>query len=379
VREVIGEAAYARSRDALADVLNGVARSFERSETGPDGRTRHTLVDYIPGRQGEIDIGPFVFVTDITERVLHRQEIARQNELLRVTLASIGEGVITCDADGRVAWMNAVAERMTGWSNSQAQGRPMPEVFHLVHAATRAAADDAVARCLAQGVPVALDPESVLLARDGAEYGVEDSAAPIRTAAGEVVGAVLIFRDVSEQRRLAGEMRFRATHDALTGVLNRSEFDLRLTELLQRTHERGGVHALLYVDLDYFKAINDRCGHDAGDRLLRQIARMFGECVRSRDVLARLGGDEFGILLEDCLQAQAERIAASIIARLASFRFMQGDASFEIGASIGLVMLDQHAPAKDVLMRQADQACYIAKADGRQRIRVWRDGDLALR
>ena len=319
---------------------------------------------------------------DITERRAiaealraAREEIARQNELLRVTLASIGEGVITCDASARVTWMNVVAERMTGWSSQAAQGRPVVEVFPVIDGATRAPVPAAVARSLALGEAVAAAPESVLVARDGVEYGVEESVAPIRTGDGQLVGAVLMFRDVSEQRRLAGEMRFRATHDALTGVYNRGEFDLRLGELLQRVHARGGMHALLFVDLDYFKAVNDRCGHEAGDRLLRQIAHLFGECVRSRDVLARLGGDEFGILLEDCAAAQAERIGAEIIRRLAAFRFMQDDACFVIGASIGLVIIDAQAPAADLLMRRADQACYAAKSAGRQRVTRWRAPD----
>ncbi len=314
---------------------------------------------------------------DITERVLHRQEIARQNELLRVTLASIGEGVITCDAEGRVSWMNVVAERMTGWSKGEATGRRLSEVFPLFHAGSRTPAGDPVEACLSQGIPVALSSDAVLVSRDGTEYGVADSAAPIRTGQGELVGAVLVFRDVTEQRRLVGEMRFRATHDALTGALNRGEFDLRLADMLQRASECEHRHALLFIDLDHFKSVNDGCGHQAGDRLLEQVARLFGDCVRARDVVARLGGDEFGILLEDCAVQQAERVAATILARLAAFRFEQDDANFQIGASIGLVIIDRHSPEPATLLLRADQACYAAKADGRQRVRVWREQDLA--
>ncbi len=315
---------------------------------------------------------------DVTEARQLARDLAAQHELLHVTLQSIADAVITTDAQGRVLWLNPVAERLTGWSNGPARGGALSEVFNIVDEHSRQALADPVAACLRQGQAVAVAQPAVLIARTGQEVGIDANAAPIAQAQGQVLGVVLVFRDVTEHRRLTNEMRHRASHDALTGLVNRSEFETRLQRLLSRAHEDGSQHALLFVDLDQFKRVNDACGHAAGDQLLRQVSKLLAEAVRSRDTLGRLGGDEFAVLLEHCNAEQAQRVAQQICERLEVFRFGHEGRHFRIGASIGLVPLDRRWPHPGAAMQAADTACYAAKAAGRNRVHTWLETDQAL-
>ena len=306
-------------------------------------------------------------------------ELAQQHELMRVTLQSIGDAVITTDAAGAVNWLNPVAERMTGWLATEAKGRPLSQVFHIVNEETRAVTDNPVATCLAQGKIVGLANHTLLISRDGTEFGIEDSAAPIRNAAGEILGVVLVFHDVSEQRRLSGEMTYRATHDALTGLVNRAEFETRLLRTLRQAHDNDSHHALLYIDLDQFKLVNDACGHAIGDQLLQQVSKLLADAVRGRDTLARLGGDEFAIILEHCTADQANRVAQNICDRMDNFRFIHENRRFRIGTSIGLVPVDKRWSSTAAVQQAADTSCYAAKEAGRNRVHAWFDTDAAMR
>ena len=309
-------------------------------------------------------------------------ELAEQHELLRVTLRSIGDAVITTDARGRVQWLNPAAERMTGWRGDAAFGRPLEQVFHVVHELSGELAENPVARCLSTGEPAGLAAQAQLIALDGRRLGVADSAAPIRNERGELLGAVLVFHDVTEQRRQAGEMSFRASHDPLTGLINRSEFEQRLRAALEQAQatqqqESPAQHGLLFIDLDQFKAVNDACGHAVGDALLQQVARLLLGVVRSRDSLARLGGDEFAVLLEHCPPAQAQRVAQQICERMEAFQFSHDGRRFAVGASVGLVPLDARWSHLDLALKAADGACYAAKQAGRNRVHVWQDSSAA--
>jgi len=306
-------------------------------------------------------------------------ELASQHELLRVTLHSIGDGVITTDAAGRVTWLNPVAERMTGWPCAEATGRPLRQVFHVLHEDTREAAQDPVAECLQRQAVAGLATSSVLVARGGEEHGIEDSAAPIRSDAGAILGAVLVFHDVTEQRRLSGEMSYRATHDALTGLVNRAEFESRLRRLLHRAQEDRTVHALMYIDLDQFKLVNDACGHSAGDDVLKRVSTLLTGTVRSRDTLARLGGDEFAVIMEHCTVEQAQRVASQVCERMEDFRFVHDGRGFRIGTSIGLVPVDGRWTGMAAILQAADSACYAAKEAGRNRVHTWYDSDRSTR
>ena len=316
---------------------------------------------------------------DITELRDLATSLAADRSLLSVTLESIGDAVITTNALGQITWLNPVAERLTGWTSQEAIDRTLAQVFHIVDELTREPLPDLVRNCLENGRIVGLTPNTLLLSRNGAEFGIQESIAPIRREDGTVLGTVLVFHDVSEQRRLTGEMSWRATHDDLTGLVNRTEFEARLGRLLQAAHDSGGEHALLYIDLDQFKLVNDACGHAVGDQLLQQMARMLTDSVRTRDTIARLGGDEFAILMERCTVDQAQRVAQKLCDRMDDFRFIHEERRFRIGLSIGLVPVDRRWQATAAIQQAADTACYAAKEAGRNRVHTWFDTDLAMR
>jgi diguanylate cyclase (GGDEF)-like protein/PAS domain S-box-containing protein len=316
---------------------------------------------------------------DVTERRRLAASVAQQQEVVRVTLNAIGEAVITTDSDGRIGWLNPPAERYTGWSALEAKGRHLEEVFDIADEQTLEKRENPLAACTDQAPPEGRACPALLTSRDGRQYGIDHNAVPIRDESGEIASFVLVFRDVSETRRMAGEMTYRATHDSLTGLINRAEFETRLTRTLQRAKDDGSEHTLLYIDLDQFKVVNDTCGHTVGDHLLRQVARLLGAAVRSTDTLARLGGDEFAIILEGCAGPHAQVIAQKICDRLDDFRFMHDEKRCRIGASIGLVPITEGWAGISAIWQAADTACYAAKEAGRNRVHVWYETDLAMK
>ena len=344
-----------------------------------DGQTRHLRGTARAMRDG--DGRPIRLIGanwDITELRELATNLAEDRSLLSVTLESIGDAVITTNARGRITWLNPVAERLTGWTSLEAIGCVLTQVFNIVDEPTREASPDPVRNCLDQGCRIAGAGSTLLLSRNGEEFGIQESIAPIRREDGTVLGTVLVFHDVSEQRRLTGEMRWRATHDALTGLVNRTEFEARLARLLEASQD-GGEHALLYIDLDQFKLVNDACGHAVGDQLLQQIARMLVDSVRTRDTLARLGGDEFAILMERCTVEQAQRVAQKLCDCMDDFRFVHEERRFRIGMSIGLVPVDSRWQTTAAIQQAADTSCYAAKEAGRNRVHTWFDTDMAMR
>ena len=342
----------------------------------PDGAVRHMHSMAKTRRDARGRASGMIGATwDVTELQELSAELAEQHELMRVTLKSIADGVITTDAECRITWMNPVAERLTGWLAGEAVGRPLQEVFVLLSEDTRAPAPDPVQACLATGEVASMAAQTVLLSRSGESHGVEDSAAPIRDARGRLLGAVLVFHDVTEQRRLTSEMTYRAKHDALTGLVNRQEFEHRLRRVLEQARREHECHTLLFIDLDQFKLVNDACGHQVGDQLLRQVAQLFGTVVRSRDTLARLGGDEFAAVLEQCTREQALRVAQQVCDRMDEFRFVHDGRRFRIGASIGLVQVDASWNDLTEVLKAADAACYAAKEAGRNRVHTWYESD----
>ena len=379
-----GEAVHPDDRPGLQQGVAGAIASRRMLEAEfrirwPDGSLHHLRLSARIKRDDHGQATHLVGVCwDVTPLRELAAELFEQHEMLRVTLDSIGDAVITTDDQGRVNWLNPVAERMTGWATAQAHGLPLAQVFHIVNEDTREAAANPVTCCLTDGKIVGLAKHTVLIARDGTEYGIEDSAAPIRSPQGRVLGVVLVFHDVSQQRRLSSEMTWRATHDALTGLVNRSEFEARLLRLLQKAHAEGGEHALLYIDLDQFKLVNDACGHAVGDQLLQQMGKLLTAAVRSRDSVARLGGDEFAIVLEYCDLDQARLVAQKICDQMDDFRFAHEARRFRIGTSIGLVPLDRRWASIAALQQAADSACFAAKEAGRNRVQLWFDTDLSM-
>ncbi|WP_083748895.1 EAL domain-containing protein [Pelomonas sp. KK5] len=384
--EFLGPVAHGELQPHIEAALRGEAQRFERTGWARNANT-HFHTEYVPDLMPDGQVaGFFIMVLDITERRQAELELARsqdrlreQAELLQVTLKSIGDGVITTDEQGRIRWMNPPAERMCGWQATEAAGRQLAEVFRIVDADSREPAPDPVAACLQGQGATSLRRRSVLLAREGGnEHAIEESAAPIRVDEGRLLGAVLVFRDVAEQRRLSDQLAHRATHDALTGLLNRAGFQARLERLLGQQGGGAAHGVLMFVDLDHFKAVNDACGHAQGDRLLCEVSALMARCVRTRDTLARLGGDEFGVLLEHCGPEQALRVAQSICEQVGGYRFAHEGRQFRIGSSIGLVPVDGRWSSRAALLDAADKACYAAKAAGRNRVHVWDEADRGL-
>ncbi|MEY4764019.1 MAG: hypothetical protein RI907_692 [Pseudomonadota bacterium] len=348
------------TRDGSVRVVNARANVVKRDDSGRAIRMLGTA-------------------QEITERKRMERDLAEKHELLRVTLMSIGDAVVTTDAMGRVRWLNPVAERMTGWRGTTAIDQPLTQVFVIHDELTGEALPCPVQHCLREGDVVPQQGLARLSSRDGTSYGIEESAAPIRDNQGQVLGAILVFRDVTAQRELGREMSYRARHDPLTGLVNRSEFEHQAQALLQRARDDQSHHALMYIDLDQFKLVNDACGHAVGDALLKQVAQLLKGCVRAHDVLARLGGDEFGVLLERCTVEQGHRAAQTICDAMEDFRFVHEGRRFRIGASIGLAPLDGRWHTLAHAQQAADTACYAAKEAGRNRVHAWYDTDEALR
>ncbi|MHB8723317.1 MAG: PAS domain S-box protein, partial [Steroidobacteraceae bacterium] len=312
-------------------------------------------------------------ITDITERKRAETAVFQAKERAQVTLQSIGDAVITTDSDGRIDYMNPVAESLTGWENREAQGQRIGDVLTVVDESSRESTESPVMRCLREGQVLGLRQHTVLVNRRGQELAIQDSAAPIRDRAGNLIGAVMVFHDVSKERRLHRALHYQASHDALTGLINRREFENRLTAAVENARaDASARHALLYLDLDQFKLVNDTCGHPAGDQLLKQITGVLQSRVRSRDTLARLGGDEFGILLQNCSLEQALRIADTLRQAIRDFRFIWQDGALELGVSIGIVEITSDTPTVASVMSAADVACYSAKDLGRNRVQLYK-------
>ncbi len=319
--------------------------------------------------------------TDITERKRAERALFEEKERAQVTLHSIGEGVISTDAEGSIEYLNPVAESLTGWSIDEARGRPLEQVFHVINEQTRELVENPVDQPLEEAKSTDLVNQTTLISRAGQEYAIQYSAAPIRGKEGDILGRVLVLSDVTEERRLSQEISYQASHDPLTGLLNRREFERRLERSLETARIEGGEYALCYLDLDQFKLVNDTCGHVAGDELLRQLSQMLQTHVRQRDTLARLGGDEFGLIMDGCSVLNAAQVAQNIINAVTDFRFFWEDKSFNIGVSIGLVPITRGSGEITELLSAADTACYMAKEQGRSRVHVHHedDEDLARR
>ncbi len=217
-----------------------------------------------------------------------------------------------------------------------------------------------------------------MISREGYEYAIQHSEAPIRIPDGEALGVVIVFTDATQTRRVAHQMAHQASHDALTGLVNRREFERRLERALESARTNRVEHTLCYLDLDQFKAINDTCGHMAGDELLRQLASVLQDKVRRRDTLARLGGDEFGVLMEHCHLGEGLRVANALRDAVGAFRFGWEDNRFRIGVSVGIAPITENTGSVGSVLSQADAACYAAKARGHNSIHVYNVEDAEL-
>lgn len=347
----------ALEKDAIANASAEATAAYRQAQT-----LMHAL--------GAVTLILGVLISVVVIRVVTRGErqLHNEKELAQVMLYSIDDAVITIDGHGRVDALNRVAEQLTGWTTQAARGRALAEVFRIEGAAAEPSA-------AATGEPPRA-AETLLHARDGSILWIEHTVTPIRDDRGTTVREVLTFRDITAARAMAQELSWQASHDPLTSLFNRREFERRLNALLQGPAP-ARESALLYIDLDQFKLINDTCGHGAGDEVLRQLGPLLAGQLRKTDLLARLGGDEFGIVLERCSLDAAHSVANSLLAAIAGFRFVWGQRAFDISASIGVVAIGGDQDFGD-LLRAADTACYAAKDAGRNRVHIYRPNDEEL-
>ncbi len=316
---------------------------------------------------------------DVSYRKGLEISLSRSKRQAQYTLESIAEGVITTDNDGRIDYMNRAAEVMTGAERDNATGHRVGELFSLIDETDRRPLGDPVERCLSMRRRVNMGRRALLVSRDGEqEHSVEVTASPIRGPGNSISGSVVVLHDVSEIRGLTRQMSYQATHDALTGLVNRREFERRVEEAMDSARAEDVAHILFYMDLDRFKAVNDSCGHLAGDNMLREVAGLIKDQVRDSDFVGRLGGDEFGTLLIGCPIDKARQIAADICNAVADYRFVWKDKIFNIGISIGVVEIGHAAASLADLMSAADSACYVAKQRGRGQVHVYSARDEAI-
>jgi diguanylate cyclase (GGDEF)-like protein/PAS domain S-box-containing protein len=331
----------------------------------------------------EYDKGSALLITGVeilstqTVQALRLPEAASESQSL--ALHSLAEAIVTTDRDGRITYMNPAAEQLTGTAAEAAAGKLLEEIMSLVDETDRRLLSDPVHQALTSGAAVNLSRRALMLSRgNGAERSIELSASPIRNSARELTGAVVMLHDVTEMRGLTRQMSYQATHDALTGLVNRREFERRLEEAIETGHRGDGQHVLAYLDLDHFKVVNDTSGHLAGDSMLREVAKLLRDAVRDSDTVGRIGGDEFGILLVGCPLDKARQIADDVTRAVGDHRFVWRDKIYNVGASIGLVEISRESGTLEELIAAADTACYVAKKQGSGRVVVYSARDEAL-
>ncbi|MBL8472754.1 MAG: EAL domain-containing protein [Rhodocyclaceae bacterium] len=303
--------------------------------------------------------------------------LAQEKELADVTLASIGDAVLTTDGAGRVSYLNSAAEKLTGWQLVRAVGRELAHIMPIADAATGAAQSNSFSDALERSGVTGRQVWQ-LTRHDGSVGFIDECVAPIRDALNKVVGVVVVFHDVTESHQQASKLSWEASHDPLTGLINRAEFERRLQRLVRDADLQQRTHSLMFMDLDRFKHVNDSCGHLAGDHLLRQVTQRLQGRVRSDDSLARVGGDEFALLLHFCEPQEAALVAQAMIDTVRSFEFAWGESRHRIGVSIGITAVPPGLPDSAHLVAQADTACYVAKANGRNRYYVHQASEAAM-
>ncbi len=334
-----------------------------------DGTEFPAEISLSPLRDGRPNL-VLVAIRDVSDRRSAEQRLFRERERAMVTLTSIADAVITTDPTGVIDYLNPAAERLTGWTTAAALGQPLDLVLPLISDLSGDPVESPVVLCLRQG-PTAPD-EQVSLRLEGKLVPIAYNVAPLSDSEGLFNGVVVVFRDVVEQRRVATRLSHEATHDSLTGLVNRGEFESRLRRALDPARG-GGPATLCYMDLDRFKTVNDRWGHLAGDEVLRKAAAVIGGLVRQRDTVARLGGDEFAALLENCSLDEGIRLARQIQQAVRDHRFTWRDETFHLGISIGVVALDPESDPASLLLA-ADGACYASKDGGGVTVEVARLG-----
>ena len=304
-------------------------------------------------------------LSSMIDRAAIAEMLFNDRELAQVTLNSIGDAVLSTDVLARVTYLNTSAESLTGWSRKEATGHPVAEVLRILDAGTREDAQNPMALAIKENRTVALSPNSVLVRRDGVEAAIEDSTAPIHDRSGQVTGAVMVFHDVSATRAQSSKMLHLAQHDTLTDLPNRALFSHRLSEAIVAAHRYRRKLAVLFLDLDRFKHINDSLGHVTADRVLQSVASRLHDCVRASDTVSRQGGDEFVILLSEVARAQDAAVSAEKILLAVRTLHRIDEHDLHLTASMGIVTYPDDGTEAETLLKNADFAMYHAKDSGR--------------
>ncbi|MBA7854587.1 diguanylate cyclase [Enterobacter sp. RHBSTW-00901] len=352
-------------RDSLMDRLPFKLEFRIRVKDG----IRHirSLANRVLDKQGEVErlLG---INMDMTEVKQLNEALFQEKERLHITLDSIGEAVLCTDIDMNVTFMNPVAEKMSGWLQTEAIGQPILTVLHITFGENGPLMENIHSGDMSRS---AIEQDVVLHCRTGGSFDIHYSITPLSTLDGQNIGSVLVIQDVTESRKMLRQLSYSASHDALTHLANRVSFENHLKRLLQTVQETRQRHALVFIDLDRFKAVNDTAGHAAGDALLRELSSLMLTMLRSSDVLARLGGDEFGLLLPDCNIESARYIAGRLIHAINNYHFMWEGRLHRIGASAGITLIDENNNQASEVMSQADIACYASKNNGRGVVTVY--------
>lgn len=359
----------------------GAPSTFDARVITGEGKRAWTRQSIVPLVSNEAIGAHMHVIEDISaikaaekNRLKTLQALSRERERARVTLECIGDAVISTDAEGRVTYLNPVAEQLTGWSRDQANHQPLSRVFRVISTDSGLPIKNPAVQAMETLEVVKMPANSLLLRPDGSELGIEDSAAPILDESGKLTGAVLVFRDRMLSRESTTRMAYLARHDALTGLPNRVAFAERFDQAIRLAQRHDKRVGLLFIDVDDFKAVNDRLGHGVGDRLLRNVSKSLVACVRSTDMVCRYGGDEFAVLLSEINAPEdAGRVALKIRAAVSRPRWIQGR-SLDIGLSIGISLYPDDGSCMDLLINRADTAMYEAKLDATGEHRFYHPG-----
>jgi diguanylate cyclase (GGDEF)-like protein/PAS domain S-box-containing protein len=368
---------------AAPEYVELVATNLQRRLAGESSAERYEIE--LVGKHGEVtrvEISstviesagePALLLTALEMLSSVPQESNPSRPRSMVTLDAMGESVITVDAEGRIDYINHAAAALLGQTSEQVLGKTFPDVASLVDESDRRSLGDPVRKALATGGRVTMGKRAMLVPVNGSlERSVEISVTPLKSNGNDfILGLVLVMHDTSEMRGLTRQMSYQASHDALTGLVNRREFERRLREAMDAAQAGDVAHALCYLDLDRFKVVNDTCGHTAGDNMLREVATIIKDAVRDSDTAGRIGGDEFALLLVGCPLEKARQIADDVVRAVNDYRFVWKDKIFNIGVSIGLVEIGRGGGSIEDLMNSADSACYVAKKQGGVHVHVY--------
>ncbi|HEX3032039.1 MAG TPA: EAL domain-containing protein, partial [Bacillota bacterium] len=294
-----------------------------------------------------------------------------EKERALITLYSIGDGVIVTDEEGLVEYLNPVAEQLTGWISKEAAGRRLPEIFRITNEITGENADNPVEKCLKENNVVVLTEPTTLTRKDGHMFAIENSAAPIKNRDAKIIGVILVFHDVTEKKNLMNQMSHQAYHDALTGLPNRLLFNDRLNVAINLAKRDGQQLAVMFLDMDRFKMVNDMLGHAEGDMLLKDVARRLSESVRITDTLARLGGDEFTLVVSQLGSPEDAKLIGDKILQVFRDPFVISDHEFHLSVSIGVAIFPTHGTEPLTLMKHADTAMYHVKEQGGNNCQIY--------